>query len=383
MTENAGILITGDFCPVNRTGEIIREGGAGSLLNDFLPAVKSAGLAVTNLECPLTDSDLGIKKIGPLMRAPVNTASLLSDWGFDLVTLANNHIMDYGNQGISSTISACVENNIGHVGAGESLINARQPYYCQPGKYKLAVLNFAENEFSTTHGDSPGANPLDIIENSRDIVTAKSMADFVLVIVHGGHEMFNLPSPRIKSTLRFFADAGASAVIQHHAHCYSGFELYNDVPIFYGLGNFIFDIPTERNQIWNIGYAVELIPGSKLTFRVIPYEQSASSAGVRLLTGESEENFYRNIQHLNAIIADDNRLMNEFEKYCRRVEKRYRAFLEPHSSGLLHYLRHRHLFPSLLSKRKERVYLNLYRCESHREVVMHLLSESVLNQIKH
>lgn len=380
MTENENILITGDFCPVNRTGEIIRENGSGSLLNDFLPAVKSAGLAVTNLECPLTDSDLGIKKIGPLMRAPVSTANVLSDWGFDLVTLANNHIMDYGIQGISSTIRACSETNIGHVGAGENLINARQPYYCQIGNYRWAVLNFAENEFSTTHGNSPGANPLDLIENCRDIVKAKSMADLVLVIVHGGHEMFNLPSPRIKSTLRFFADAGASAVIQHHAHCYSGFELYNDVPIFYGLGNFIFDVPSERNPIWNIGYAVELMPGTKLTFRVIPYEQSASRAGIRLLTGASEEDFYRNIEHLNAIIADDNRLNIEFDKYCRRVEKRYRAFLEPHSSGLLHFLRHRHLFPSLLSRRKERVYLNLYRCESHREVVVHLLGKSVMKQ---
>ena len=377
MTNNASILITGDFCPVNRTGELIRESRAASLLHDFLPAVKSAGLAVTNLECPLTDSELGIRKIGPLLKAPIDTAKVLSDWGFGLVTLANNHIMDYGIKGLSSTIRACDDYKIGHVGAGEDLSDAGKLYKCQLGNYRWTVLNYAENEFSTTHGNHPGANPLDIIENYRDIVKAKSVSDYVVVVVHGGHEMYNLPSPRIKSTLRFFADAGASAVIQHHAHCYSGYELYNDVPIFYGLGNFIFDIPAERNPIWNTGYAVELIPGSTLTFRVIPYEQSTSRAGVQLLAGDSMANFYRNLEFLNSVIADDNQLKMEFEKYCRRVEKMYRAFLEPPSLGLLHYLRHRHLFPSMLSKRKLRVYLNLYRCESHREVVIQLLNESV------
>jgi hypothetical protein len=377
MKNDSSILITGDFCPVNRTGELFRENKAVSLLNDFQHIVNKAGLAITNLECPLTQFGTGINKIGPLMRAPESTAKVLLEWGFGVVTLANNHIMDFGQEGLASTIKACTDSGIEHVGAGLEYNDARKILYIKVGKYIWAVLNFSENEFSTTSGKDPGANPLDPIENYRDIVAAKSASDYVLVIVHGGHEMYNLPSPRIKNTLHFYAEAGASAVIQHHAHCYSGYEIYKGVPIFYGLGNFVFDIPSKSNSIWNYGYAVELTPGSELLYRIIPYEQSNGQPGVKLLNENQREGFLANLKALNIIIDDDCQLNQQFENHCRNVGKMYRAFLEPHSVNVLHSLRHRRLFPSLLGRRKRTLYLNLFRCESHREIVIKLLNDSL------
>jgi poly-gamma-glutamate synthesis protein (capsule biosynthesis protein) len=330
-------------------------------------------LAITNLECPLTDDGPGIKKVGPLLRAPANTARTLSDWGFKLVTLANNHIMDYKSDGLVSTINACKENGIAHVGAGANNTDAKMVYYTKIGDQRVAVLNFAENEFSTTHGKSPGANPLEAVVNYGDIVKAKELSDFVLVIVHGGNEMYNLPSLRTKNTLRFFAEAGADAVIQHHAHCYSGYELYKGVPIFYGLGNFIFDKPHIFNSPWNTGYAVELTLEPQFTFKIIPYEQSNGNAGVRLLYNAEMENFFQNVNRLNNIIGNDDHLCEEFEKYCTRVKRLYDSFLEPHSIRLFHFLRNRNLLPSFLSRHKKTLYLNLFRCESHREVVINIL----------
>lgn len=379
MNSKANILVTGDFCPVNRTGKKILDNETNTLLNDFLPLIQEAGLAITNLECPLTDIGPGIKKIGPLLRAPVNTAETLSNWGFKLVTLANNHIMDFSMPGLTSTMDACLKNGIDHVGAGKNYTEARRVYYTKLGDYKLAILNFAENEFSTTHGEYPGSNPLDPVENYRDIVMAKTLADFVLVIVHGGHEMYNLPNLRIKDSFHFFANAGASAIIQHHAHCYSGYEVYNGVPIFYGLGNFVFDIPENHDSIWNFGYAVEITPGSEPLFRIIPYEQCNGQAGVRLMGDKQEEDFYSKIKYLNDIIENDERLNTEFEKYCKTVENRYFSFLEPHSVNFLHFLRNRKLFPSILSKRKRTLYLNLFRCESHREIMINLLDSRKKN----
>lgn len=281
--------------------------------------------------------------------------------------------MDYGDSGLISTLEACKCNGIDYVGAGENIFIARQFYTTKVRGHTVAILNFAENEFSTTHDNNHGANPLDLVVNYRDIIAAKAIADFVIVIVHGGNEMYDLPSPGIKKVLHFFADAGANVIIGHHAHCYSGYEEYQGVPIFYGLGNFLFDIPNMSDSIWNFGYAVELLLDHELTFNIIPYQQCGQKAGIRLLDSGEQDQFYANLSRLNTIIADDKLLVTEFQKFCLRVSSRYTSFLEPYSSSFLHYLRNRNLIPSLISKRKKRLYLNLMRCESHREIVINLL----------
>ena len=377
MNNEARILITGDFCPINRISDMISEEKYDDIFNDLLPYIKASDLAITNLECPLTDYVNSINKTGPSLKASEKAAKALAFAGFNLVTLANNHIMDFGLSGLESTIRTCKENNIEYVGAGNDNSIARGIFYTIIGTYTIAVLNFAENEFSTTHGEYPGANPLDLIDNYLDIIEAKTKADFVVVIVHGGHEMYDLPSPRIKRTFRFFVDAGANAVFGHHTHCYSGYEMYKGHPIFYGLGNFVFDSKGQRNSIWNTGFAVELILKDEVKFNIIPYEQCKQIAGVRLLPSQQTGSFSKNFDRLNYLISDDRLLNIEFEKYCNRVKKLYLSFIEPHSILLLHFLRNRRLFPSLLSKRVRALYLNLMRCESHRDVMGYILKKSL------
>jgi hypothetical protein len=373
MNNKAQILVTGDFCPINRISDLVLDEKFDAIFNDFLPVIKEKEFAITNLECPLATVEKKINKTGPVFKASLNTAKALSYAGFKLVTLANNHIMDYGISGLKSTMQACENDDIGFVGAGENYLEARQIYYARVGNCNVAILNFTEDEFSTTHGNYPGANPLDPIENYHDIVHAKANADYVIVIVHGGHEFYDLPSPRIKKTFRFFTDAGADAIFGHHSHYYSGFEVYNKVPIFYSLGNFVFDSPKHSNPSFNSGFAVELILGNTLTYNIIPYWQCNLHVGIELMNGNGKELFYNNIERLNHIIADDTLLNVEFKNYCRRVSKMYSSLLEPHSNRLIHFLQNRRIFPSLLSKRKKNLYLNLMRCDLHRDVIINLL----------
>ena len=105
------------------------------------------------------------------------------------------------------------------------------------GDVNIAVLNFAENEWSTASSDKPGANPINPISNFNSINITKESVDIVIVITHGGHEMYRLPSPRMKELYRFYIDAGADIVINHHTHCTSGYEKYNGKFIFYSIGN--------------------------------------------------------------------------------------------------------------------------------------------------
>jgi len=108
---------------------------------------------------------------------------------------------------------------------------------------------------------------------------------------------------------------------------------------------------------------------------VIPYEQCNGEAGVRLLSLEKQVEFSNVLSGLNSIIENDELLDNEFSKRCREVKNMYSSFLEPHSVSFLHYMRNRGILPAFLSRRKRTLYLNLFRCESHREIIVKLLEE--------
>lgn len=372
MNEKTGVLVAGDFCPINRLRTVIEE-EPESVFNDLLPIIKNNDLSIVNLECPLTDAHSLIRKTGPVLKATKEAAKALSKAGFNLVTLANNHIMDYSVSGLRSTMAACFDQGINYVGAGQNNADARKVFYSKVGNHTIAILNFTENEYSTTNNQKPGANPINLIDNFHDIVSAKGNADYVFVIVHCGHELYDLPSPRIKKTFRYYAEAGASIVLGHHPHCYSGYEVYKGVPLFYSLGNFLFDDPRVKKEIWYSGYVVEITLKESLYFRILPYEQCKSTVGVKLLEGASLEYFHNNIERLNSVIEDDNQLNVEFEAYCKRVSQMYQSFLEPYTNKIIRYLQKKKLFPSLISEKKKRLLLNVTRCESHRDVIINLL----------
>lgn len=374
-TDEVSLLITGDYCPINRIEAFSEANQYELIFNDLLPFIQEADLSITNFESPATKTNKHIEKFGPKLKVQPGALQALKSAGFDLVTLANNHILDYGEEGLKSTIDSCIDYSIEYTGAGNSNIEARRIFFKTIRGNKIAIVNFAENEFGTTNDDSYGAAPLDPIQNFYDIHKAKQSADYVFVIIHGGHEMYSLPSPRMVEAYRFFVDAGADAVIGHHTHCVSGYELYKEKPIFYSLGNFVFDHTTNRTRLWCEGMAVQLkITKVGLTFELIPFLQNNKNVGVHLMNNNEKNEFLIKVQTYNKIIADKKELKYHFEEYCKRMTRMYNSFLEPHSNRFLHALRHRYLFPSLLSKKKRILLLNLIRCESHRDIIIKILS---------
>jgi len=378
MSNSAKLLVTGDFCPIHRVAEQLAPGGEAGVFGGLLPVIREADLAVTNLECPLAGPQgRAISKTGPAMRAKPEAAGLLKRAGFDLVTLANNHIMDYGPEGLHDTLEALQAEGVAWVGAGENYQQASAPYRIRRGGLQLALLNVAENEWSTTTGREPGAHPLDPVRNAQRIREAREEADVVIAISHGGHEHYELPSPRMKELFRFFIEQGADAVVNHHTHCVSGYERYRGKPIFYSLGNFVFDLPGRRNAPWNTGLAVLLdVSAAGVDFELIPFDQCDEQAGIVLQEGRSRETTLNHLEVLNAIIQDDEQLQDRYRAFCRRSAKLYNAYIEPHSNRYVHALRNRGFLPSLLSRRKRRLLLNLVRCEAHRDVLIETLRDA-------
>lgn len=374
MKQEIKILITGDFYGGNRINDLISTGKYDEIFNDFSPIFKANDLLITNLESALTNEKRQIEKTGPAIKASIKTIDALKYAGFNLLTLANNHIMDFGLKGLSDTIELCQANEIGFVGAGRNLEEASQVYYKTINEIKIAFINIAENEWSTTQDDSSGANPLNPVSNYYAILEAKKSADYIFVIIHGGHEYYEFPSPRMKQTYRFFIDAGANAVIGHHTHCHSGYEIYNGNPIFYSLGNFIFDSPQFNNSSWNKGFAVQFIINDKgISFVLIPYSQNNSKPGVFLLNLEEKDSFEKKMSYLNEIINDDSILKVKFDEYFMKVKFSYNSLLEPHSNNFIHALQNRKYIPSFLRKKKKLLLLNLIRCESHKDIIQKLL----------
>lgn len=189
---------------------------------------------------------------------------------------------------------------------------ASQILYKSINDKTLAVINCCEHEFSIASDEHGGSNPLNPIQQYNAIIEARKHADYVLVIVHGGHEMWQLPSPRMVEIYHFFIDAGADAVVNHHQHCFSGYETYKSKPIFYGLGNFCFENKGFYEGLWEYGYMVNIHFCANIEYELIPYEQCKNRPAVVLRKDRSA--FEKEVRLLNEIIADKKRLKDETEK---------------------------------------------------------------------
>ena len=372
------ILVAGDLCPRGRPEALLLAGRTQEVWGDVAVLTGVHDLNIVNLECPLTCSENPIVKVGPHLRSDPRCATGIRAGGFQVVTLANNHIMDMGEVGIQDTLSACQAAGLQTVGAGCDLSEATRSWAVTIRGLKVALLAFAEHEFSIASDSKAGVWPLDLIDNCHQLAEAREHADFVLVVLHGGNEGFNLPSPRLIKTCRFFAEAGAGAVICHHSHVPSGMEVVNGVPIIYGTGNFLFDPPRTRPASWYTGYMVslEVLDNTVSRIELIPYVQCLDTAGVRLLHGLAATEFLEEILKLSTLIQDPAAITQAWKNFCEARRSEYLARLIA-ANRLEERLWARQLLPQWLIRRRTPNWLGLIRCQAHHDVLSEILQRSV------
>jgi poly-gamma-glutamate capsule biosynthesis protein CapA/YwtB (metallophosphatase superfamily) len=381
MGESVKIAITGDFCLVHGVGELLAEKKYAKVFGDFKEGIAGADLHITNLECPLTNYDKGITKNGPCIKAKPELIEAIKYAEVDIVCLANNHILDYDKEGLFETIKVCNDAGIKTVGAGKNLDDAGKILYTTLKGISIAIINFAENEFTIATDIAAGANPLDLPRNYRSIVEAKKKADIVIVIVHGGNECYSLPSPRIVDTYRFFADAGADIVLAHHTHFYSGYEIHNGTPIFYNLGHFIFDWYYTREGGWYVGCALLLDIDKKgsISFELKPFYQSKKDIGFMLLKNEEKDIVLKDSARLSTIIADKDKLKKEWQLFCDQNRKQYYSNIFGLNKITKNLVKIPFIKNYLTPQRKKLELLNMIECEAHREVVVTMLKNEIKN----
>lgn len=237
---------------ISAVGDIMLDGTARPVMAEqgydypfvkMIPYFAGAQIIIGNVEGPLTNRGTPEQDKTFVFRSPPDKVSAaLKEAGFNVASLANNHTLDYGAEGLTQTIEALDKVNILHVGAGADLAAARQPAILQFNGQRVAMLAYSmtlpENFFA---GPGKAGTAFGHEAHVRaDIQAARERADIVLVSFHWGQEG--------KTTLRDYQthlghiaiDAGASAVIGHHPHILQGIEQYKDGIILYSLGNFTF-----------------------------------------------------------------------------------------------------------------------------------------------
>lgn len=358
------ILVAGDLLPFGRVADLFGQKKYKEVLGQVQGFIKKADYSIVNFECPIcTGGETPIEKQGPNHKCSDSVIGAIRYAGFHGVTLANNHFRDFGDKGCENTLRLLDANGIDHVGGGMDAAEAAHILYREVKGLKLAVINCCEHEFSIATEHSAGSNPLNPIEQYYAIKKARSKADYVLVIVHGGHELWQLPSPRMKQTYRFFIDAGADAVVNHHQHCYSGYEIYQGKPIIYGLGNFCFDKQNYFEGLWEYGYMVEIDTETN-TISLIPYEQCGEEPAIRLIDGTTS--FNERIRNLNCIIDNEDLLRESFEAFLCKSSLKYLSVINRYGrTG--RWLANKGLIPTGLNKEKLLKIANYICCESHLE----------------
>ena len=370
------IGFTGDFCPWMRIEDQYKSNQWKPLFETVVPFFQQNDLNILDLECPLTTSNSQITKTGPHIKANPVTASILNHLNCKVVATANNHFKDYGWEGMKETYDSLQKHNISWFGSGPNLQEASKTFYWEKDDTKFAFINMAENEWTTTFGAEPGCHPIDLVSVFNQIQEAKKKSDFIVVVVHGGHEHYDLPSPRMKKWYRFFVDAGASAVVAHHTHIISGYEIYKEAPIFYSLGNFCFDWEGLRDLPWNKGMIVRLQfeKGKPITFEREYLEHNTDEVGVRLLSFEERKKIEAHQEQLNSIIADDAKLQSAFDDYVQQWKPVMNTWIQPYKGKYLPSLYKKGLLPSIISKNKKLLFTNLIRCEAHRDILINSIN---------
>lgn len=368
MIKELKISFLGDICPINRVEQAILTDDFSSF-SDIKEILDSKDLVIANLECPLIESGEKISKIGPNLKGNPKTINLLHYLNIDVVALANNHILDYGVTGLDKTVQLLKKEGIEYVGAGLNRNDMVKPLLKTINGVNICLINVCEKEFNVTDDEEAGAHLFDIISVLRDIKQYRPVSDLIVLFYHGGVETYNMPTPEMYKNFRYLAEEGVDLIVCDHQHTYSGYEQHAKSHIFYGLGNFIFDIPSIRNKSWNYGVILNFAFQDKdhKSFELIPYEQCNGDPGLTI-NQKVKDNVLKEIDNINLKLTEI--LVNkEWEKFAIKENKNVLSNLLIQNRYFRYLLKKSNLIRLFITRNHEMRIYGYFICQSHSELM--------------
>lgn len=269
----------------------------------FQSVIDSSDVFMVNQEFPFSDRGTAAADKQYTFRLSPEKVSLFQEMGIDIVTLANNHALDFGTDALLDTCATLDAAGIYRVGAGADLDEAKKPVIMDIKGKAIGFLGASRvipvgswNATSTSPGMLTTYDPTVLIE---EIKKARETCDFVIVYVHWGIERDEYPQDYQRTMARQYIDAGADMVIGSHPHVLQGMEYYNGKPIIYSLGNFVFGSSIPKTALLRADW-----DGENLSLAFVP---GTSSGGyTRALTDEAQkENFYQYMTGLSYGVVID------------------------------------------------------------------------------
>jgi Putative enzyme of poly-gamma-glutamate biosynthesis (capsule formation) len=267
------LSFAGDVMFEKKIEDMIAKNSLSYLFSEVKPYFVSSDISMVNLETPV--SKRGIKEIDKQFTFRSNPDVLKNFTkasGINFVSLANNHILDFGRLAFQDTLNYLKKEKINHTGAGENIKKAIAPIYVKKNGQRIAVIAASRViPFNTWFADKNKSgvastyNP-ELIKNT--IKEAHKKSDIIVVYVHWGNEKVEYPIKVQKDLAKLYIDNGADIVIGSHPHVLEGIEIYKNKVIAYSLGNFVFTDKKKDTMIFNI-----TIKNKKITsLKIIPCE---------------------------------------------------------------------------------------------------------------
>jgi hypothetical protein len=369
------LIFLGDLCISSKSQPLLSD-SVDSLLD-------TADFVCVNFEGPIFDSLAKLSpKAGPTISQNDIVLNFIKKCRVTHLNLANNHIMDFGISGLKSTLKKLKTFKV--FGAGLSFNEAYKPQIIQYDGKRIVFLAFAEAQFGVIRDSSEKAGFawVDSPEARRLIQKARDSADWVIVQVHAGLEMVDIPLPEWRERYRELIDLGADLVVGHHPHVLQGSEIYKGRAIYYSLGNFYMDVMLKQDNPGSGGLLEVTLQNDKISSRLVPLNVTQDLVKI----DESKEalNSYK---ELCKKITNERNYLSEIDQVCDTFWlKVYSRYYESALMGVgtdIRFFSFFRFFRMLLSlilrfRRKARannlLLLHNIRIESHRWVVERALS---------
>lgn len=334
-----GDVLLGDhpICIGYGVGSLIKKKGSEFIFENVSEILKKADITFGNLESVLSDIEINLSNIKSVqLRSSESSVDGLTSAGFDVMSIANNHILEHGEKSLKRTQELLSNSGIKIVGVYENKKKSRDLVILDRNGISFGFLAYCLVRDKTAYCSVE--HPHDIVS---DIKKVKDDVDILIVSLHWGNEFVRKPSPEQFSLAYDMIDAGADLILGHHPHVLQGVESYNNGVIVYSMGNFVFDM-WQRKMRESMIFSCRFSKNRIIDFEIMPvyindYYQPY------ILYGKEKDVLLSKITNEFLEHVDE----NVYQKEVRGCRTQYRLDLVKHLIKNFYYYKPRYLFQIL------------------------------------
>lgn len=312
--ELVKFIACGDTGPVRRLEGVVIQKGGTYVLGELKAILEDADIVFANLETTFSDRGEALDRV-PVFRLSPRVFSVITDAHINVVSVANNHMFDYGPESFEDTLNLFKENNIAWFGGGLNPEDACKPLIYEIKGLKLGFLGFRDTESRWYDHNGVYTDQIDPVRIIQRVKELKPIVDWTVLSLHFGLEYQFCPSPKDIELCRMFIDAGADIILGHHPHYPQGVERYKDGIIAYSLGNFIWDQNFASHTSSSYILELQISKTCIISARIIPFQMKRNYT----LALKMEDKNIHKINQLSSILTDASLLDEKWYFICRNT----------------------------------------------------------------